>query len=181
MSRRKRVTGHVGDRIDTNDCTCNHDSLPKISDLELDFFDLLLLDLTRCIAVGYTNGEVNGWDYACTIAEEHVGVFDGPSFFARALAIMRAMKLERPHGFEYMRPGCTRVSRDEQDILSIVHAARTEDAGRLDKEIVKFTTNTAAVRITHAANAFAELCAGFAAMMSNDGTSSTTGAAKIIH
>lgn len=123
-NRLRRLPAHLA-RDHEATCGCDNASLPRRDALGLDPLEQLILDLARCICEGYATGDIAAWDHAHQLAEERLGLVEGPTLAAQTFRLIRAVRLEREGGFGYMSLGCTRVAEDEQDLVSVLRSART--------------------------------------------------------
>lgn len=97
-----------------------HDSLPTIESLGLAPIDLVIVDLVRCFCHGYASGNLASWEHAFRLADERLGLAEGPILAARVSALIRAMRDERQVDFGFMRLGCSRISEDEEALLALI-------------------------------------------------------------
>lgn len=100
---------------------------PLRSDLGFSPIENVTLDVFRAICEVYTSGSAQPWEIACKIAEENLGVSDGPLLVARITAMLRALRAERKIGFSYLSIGCQHVSPDELAVAGLLKAVRSRD------------------------------------------------------
>ncbi|RUO98623.1 hypothetical protein [Hyphomicrobium sp.] len=100
---------------------------PLRTELGFSPIENLTLDVFRAVCEVYTSGSAQPWEIAFKIAEENLGVIDGPLVVARTTALLRALRSERKIGFSYLSIGCQHVSPDELAVAGLLKAARTGD------------------------------------------------------
>jgi hypothetical protein len=100
-----------------------HDSLPTIESLGLAPIELVILDLVRCFCHGYASRNLAAWEHAFRIADDRLGLADGPILAARVTALIRAMRDERQVHFGFMALGCCRISEDEEALMALIRAS----------------------------------------------------------
>jgi hypothetical protein len=91
--------------------------------------DRLTIALVRFICSAYVTGRGSYWHAALTSAEQVLGPADGPSFFARAAAVVCALRKERCWVFRFLPPECELASSDERALLNLLRATRQPDPG----------------------------------------------------
>lgn len=103
-----------------------HDSLPTIASLNLAPIELLIVDLIRCVCHGYASRDLAAWEHAFRLADDRLGLTDGPILAARVSALIRAMREERRVHFGFMPLGCCRISEDEEALMALIKASRDD-------------------------------------------------------
>jgi hypothetical protein len=101
----------------------HHDSLPTIESLGLAPIELAIVDLVRCFCHGYASGNLASWEHAFRLADDRLGLAEGPILAARVSALIRAMRDERQVDFGFMPLGCSRISEDEEALLALIKAS----------------------------------------------------------
>ncbi|MFN0219908.1 MAG: hypothetical protein ACKVP4_13965 [Hyphomicrobium sp.] len=99
--------------------------LPHRRTLGYTAFEQRALDLARLILDMHRNGAQPSWMTAMDLAESAEGPFEGPYLLARVTALVRALLIERDAPYAYMSAGCMVVSLDEQQLMRVIHLART--------------------------------------------------------
>jgi hypothetical protein len=117
----------------------------------------LALALVRYVCAGYMTASADCWEAAHACADDTFGPVDGPSFVARASALVRALRAERQLPFAFFPASCGRMSRDEVDLITLLHAARRDDAVRLERQAARMTGGASSRRTILAARALAVL------------------------
>lgn len=140
-------------------CGCGNDDLPDGNTLRLDPLEQLILDLARCICEGYATGEIAAWDHAHHLAEERLGLADGPTLAAQTFRLIRAVRLEREGSFGYMSLGCTRIAEDEQDLVSVLRSAGAGSGTASQVAIARLVAGERSERTALALRALATLLA----------------------
>ncbi len=118
-----------------------------------DDFSRLALALLRFIGAAYATGASECWEAAYRLAEEAPGIADSPLLVARAAALVRILRRERPCELCFMPPSCRRLSRDEAELMRLLAVARGKQPGELESivgQVVGFDQQNAATRAVNA-------------------------------
>lgn len=107
-------------------CRRHHDTLPTLASLELAPIELVIVDLVRCVCHGYASRDLAAWEHAFRLADDRLGLADGPILAARVSALIRAMREERQVHFGFMPLGCCRISEDEEALMALIKASRDD-------------------------------------------------------
>jgi hypothetical protein len=83
----------------------------------------VILELVRCFCHGYATRDLVVWEHAFRLADDRLGLADGPILSARVSALIRAMRDERQAPFGFMPLGCSRISEDEEALMALVKAS----------------------------------------------------------
>lgn len=122
-----------------------------------DDFSRLALALIRFIGAAYATGASDCWEAAYRFAEEAPGIADSPLLVARAAALVRILRRERPCELCFMPPSCRRLSRDEAELLRLLAIARRKQLGGLESIVDQVVGPGKEDAATRAVNALA-LC-----------------------
>ena len=133
------------------------DQLPTVAEACADEAQVLALAITRFIAAGYMTQDVACWDAGCQCAEEVLGPGTAPCLVATMIGLMRALRAERKHPWQFMPATCCRVTRDEISLLSALDHAQGPDQGGLAAATRVLTGLDEAPRLTAALKAAAEM------------------------
>jgi hypothetical protein len=101
--------------------------------------DRLTLALARFICSAYVAGRGSYWHAALTSAQEVLGPAHGPSFFARAVAVVCALRKERCWAFRFLPPTCELTSPDERARLDLLRATRQREPAVLKARAAALT------------------------------------------
>ena len=104
--------------------TCDSDSLQSAAEIISDNQDMVVLRLLREIFIGFCNGRVDHWQFACDQANEAMGEVGGVFLFAHVLDFARSIKSDRIGSFFFRSPGCSSITDDEMLAIQIVQAGR---------------------------------------------------------
>jgi hypothetical protein len=85
--------------------------------------DRLTVALVRFICSPYATGQGSCWRAPLTSAEGVLGPEHGPSFLARAAAVVVALGRERCRAYQFLPPAYELASPDEHALLSLLPAA----------------------------------------------------------
>jgi hypothetical protein len=134
-----------------------HDRMPNVVEVCADEAQMLALSITRFLAAGYMTQDVACWDAGCQCAEEVLGPGTAPCLVATMIGLMRALRAERKHPWQFMPATCCRVTRDEISLLSALDHAQGPDQGGLAAATRVLTGLDEAPRLTAALKAAAEM------------------------
>jgi hypothetical protein len=101
--------------------------------------DRLALALVRFICSAYVTGRGSCWHAALTSAQEVLGPAHGPAFFARAAAVVCALRDERSWAFRFLPPACELASPDERALLGLLRATRQHESAVLKARAAALT------------------------------------------
>jgi len=127
-------------------CPCGHDDLPLFASVTTDPLEVLSIVLMRHIMAGHCWPELGHLDAGLDCAETMLGPLDGPSVYARNLALVRAIKQERDGDFLFLGPGCDRISEDEQEVAAALLASRRQRTGQAEAAVLRLTRSRDAPR-----------------------------------
>ncbi|MDF0578608.1 hypothetical protein [Bradyrhizobium yuanmingense] len=122
-----------------------------------DDFSRLALALLRFIGAAYATGASDCWEAAYRFAEEAPGIADSPLLVARAAALVRILRKERPCELCFMPPSCRRLSKDEAELMRLLAVARRKQPGELESTVGQVVDSGKEDAATRAVNALA-LC-----------------------
>ncbi|MFO1151874.1 MAG: hypothetical protein U1E62_26145 [Alsobacter sp.] len=130
---------------------CKHDALPLVIRYCRDDAEVLALSISRSIASGYMTGDVACWDVAHGAAETILGPQKGAALAAAITAVVRAIRAERRREWSFLPATCCRVTRDEQDLVSLLQAARSSAASDVAAQAARLVDLPASGRLAAAA------------------------------
>jgi len=130
---------------------CERDALCR------DGLERLSLALIRFIGAGYLTGSADCWEAAHARADDILGPADGPAFVAPAAALVRALRRERVSELEFFPACCRRMSSDEEQLMTLIHAARDGDVAAMEIVSARIMGNGSTTRVVLAARALAAL------------------------
>lgn len=123
--------------------SAHHESQqPYVSSLGLNPAELLTLQILRHLCDSFATQETGGWEKAHLVAEGALPTGEADWLVAKSVALLRAIRRERPGRFGYISADCPtcsrRISEDEQTILLLIRAAQG-DAFRLRELTLDFS------------------------------------------
>lgn len=137
LTRRPRIMDEHDCETADSEKPLSHDELPFAAAMGLSPSELLALDITRCFCHGWTDGHIAPWEHAFRIAEERLGVVEGPLLVARVFSFMRVVLRERRRGLRYLAVGCSRICPDEEELMRALHGAACADEDRLGAAVAQ--------------------------------------------
>jgi hypothetical protein len=138
-------------------CPCGHENLPLFPSVTTDPLEVLSIVLMRHFMAGHCWPELGYLDSGLDCAETMLGPLDGPSVYARNLALVRAIECERRGDFLFMAPGCDRISEDEQEVAAALRASRGRATRQAEAAIARLTRRRDAPRTLMAIQALAAM------------------------
>lgn len=121
----------------------------------------LALDVVRLVCASLAIGEARHWERAHELAEDCLGLIDGPSLVARGATMLRAVKRDRKEPFEFLSaecPDCREyITRCEAQLMALVRLGRNGPSALLERRAARFAGGDAAPRIVLAACALGGL------------------------
>jgi hypothetical protein len=121
----------------------------------------LALDVMRFVCAGFATGDAEHWDAAHDLAEECLGLIDGPSLVARGATLLRAVRSDRTAPFQFLSAKCPdcreHISRCEAQLMALVRLARRGPSAILDRRASSFAGRREAPHIVLAACAMGML------------------------
>ena len=133
-----------------------HDRMPNVAEVCADEAQMLALSITRFLAAGYMTQDVACWDAGCQCAEEVLGPGTAPCLVATMIGLMRALRAERKHPWQFMPATCCRVTRDEISLLRALCQAQGADRVALTNSARALTGGGTAPLLTDALKVAAE-------------------------
>ncbi|MDD1522546.1 MULTISPECIES: hypothetical protein [Bradyrhizobium] len=123
-----------------------------------DDFSRVALALFRFIGAAYATGASDCWEAAYRFAEDAPGIADSPLLVARAAALVRILRGDRPCELCFMPPSCRRLSKDEAELMRLLAVARRKQPGELGSVVCQFVGSGKEDATTQAINALALAC-----------------------
>ncbi|GJD34901.1 hypothetical protein [Methylobacterium aerolatum] len=105
-------------------------AMQRVGDACGDEAEILALSVARFVAAGYMTGDVACWDAAFNGAEALLGAVEGPSFVAKVVGIVRALRIERDGDWSFMPASCCRLTGHECALVALIGRGRR---GRWDE------------------------------------------------
>ena len=118
-----------------------------------DQFSRVALSLFRFIGAAYATGASDCWEAAYRFADEAPDIADSPLLVARAAALVRILRSDRPCELCFMPPSCRRLSKDEAELMRLLAVARSKRPGELESIVCQFVTSGKEAAATRAVNA----------------------------
>jgi hypothetical protein len=128
-------------------CDCAASGLSLLQDLASDPHEALAVSLIRFVFAGYCSGQVDAWDQGFEAAANVLGHEAGAVFFGRVLTLGRAVRAERLGTFNFMPGHCSRVSKDEIELLGLIQSGRSADPRLLDQTLLVFARQLESERL----------------------------------
>ncbi|OAF07662.1 hypothetical protein AYJ54_17560 [Bradyrhizobium centrolobii] len=136
--------------------SCPLDALPRQPSIECyDHFSRVALSLFRFIGAAYATGASDCWEAAYRFAEETPDVSDSPLLVARVAALVRILRSCRACNLCFMPPSCSRLSKDEAELMRLLAVARSRRPGELESVVCKLVGTEKEDAATRAVNALA--------------------------
>ena len=87
----------------------------------------LAMTLTRFILAGQLHGDGACYEAAYQAAERALDLPDAVELVAHVTCLVLAIRRERNGVFHFLPPNCSRITRDERDLLSALRSAIDDD------------------------------------------------------
>jgi len=139
-----------------------HGRMPNVAEVCADEAQMLALSITRFLAAGYMTQDVACWDAGCQCAEEVLGPGTAPCLVTTMIGLMRALRAERKHPWQFMPATCCRVTADEEHLVALLRRAREARWAEVDARAASLAGVPAAPRLASAVRFAADalgLCA----------------------